>query len=312
MEDKIKDFWKSIDKELKKFNGRFKYDIKQRITRIIREFNITRDNLYEYMSKDDLSMFKSELQDSLDDNMSDYLKYRIDKMLGRTKIKYWEALQILINIAYFQVLNNASKLEDEIINNTMIITNKFYQQESYEVLNQKQDFHLIPLPNYLLPHLMSTPLYLGYNWLEYKQSLADTNANKTYRKIVVGIAQSSFDEKNETIMKTYEHSFEIERKRYVSALDNEIASLSSQVAMWGMEKQGVKKVMFVAVMDDKTTNICQSMDRQVFKVDDWNTYYRYERNNDEKMSKYTTYGLKIGENQPALHYNCRSVLYPIR
>ena len=306
MNEKIKDFWKSIDKELNKFNGKFKYDIKQRITRIIREFNITRDNLYEYLNKDDLTLFKSELQDNKNDNMSEFLKYKIDKMLSRTKIKYWEALQLLINIAYFQVLNNASKVEDEIINVTMITTSKFYQEQSYEVVKPKENYHLIPFPNYLIPYLMSTPLYLGYNWLEYKQSLADYNANKTYRKIVVGIAQSNFD------INTYEKSFEIERKRYITAFDNEIASLSSQVALWGMEKQGIKKVMYVAVMDERTTRICESMDRQIFSIDEKNVYYRYANNNDERTSKYETIGLKVGENQPALHVNCRSVLFPYR
>ena len=306
MNEKIKDFWKNIDKELNKFKGKFKYDIKQRITRIIREFNISRDNLYEYLNKDDLTLFKSELQDSKNDNMSDVLKFKIDRMLGRTKIKYWEALQLLINVAYFQVFDNAKKFEDEIINSTMIYTSEYYQKISYDVLNPKREFKMWPFPNHIIPHLMSTPLYLGYNWLEYQQSLIDYNANKTYRKVVVGIAQSNFD------INTYTKTFEIERKRYITALDNEIASMSSQVALWGMEKQGVEKVMYVAVMDERTTRICQSMDRQVFNVKDKNIYFRYANNNDERMTKYETIGLQIGENCPALHINCRSVLYPIR
>ena len=98
MEEKIKTFWQNIDKKLKTFNNSFNYDVKQRITRIIREFNITRDNLYEYLKTSDLSMFKSELQDVEKDNMGDYLKYKIERMLQRTKIKYLEALNILIYI----------------------------------------------------------------------------------------------------------------------------------------------------------------------------------------------------------------------
>ena len=82
MNEKIKDFWKNIDKELNKFKSKFKYDIKQRITRIIREFNISRDNLYEYLNKDDLTLFKSELQDNKNNDMSDFLKFNIDKMLS--------------------------------------------------------------------------------------------------------------------------------------------------------------------------------------------------------------------------------------
>lgn len=306
MNENIKTFWQNIDKELKKFNGKFKYDIKQRITRIIREFNIQRDNLYEYLKKDDLTLFKSELQDIEKDDMSDYLKYKIDKMLSRTKIKYWEALQLLIDLAYYQMFNRNKKFEDELFTATMTYTSEFYQRISYDIKPRLRKYHLIPFPNYLIPHLMSTPLYLGYNWLEYKQNLIDYNANKTYRKIVVGIAQSNFD------INTYDNSFNIERKRYLTALDNEVASLSSQVSLWGMEKQGIKKVMYVAVMDDRTTRICESMNGQIFNVNDKNIYFRYANNNDVKMTKYETQGLQIGENQPALHPQCRSVLYPYK
>ena len=306
MNENIKTFWQNIDKELKKFNGKFKYDIKQRITRIIREFNIQRDNLYEYLNSSDLTLFKSELQDIGKDDMSDYLKYKVDKMLSRTKIKYWEALQLLIDLAYYQMFNRNKKFEDELFTATMTYTSEFYQRISYDIKPRLRKYHLIPFPNYLIPHLMSTPLYLGYNWLEYKQNLIDYNANKTYRKIVVGIAQSNFD------INTYDNSFNIERKRYLTALDNEVASLSSQVSLWGMEKQGIKKVIYVAVMDDRTTRICESMNGQIFNVNDKNIYFRYANNNDVKMTKYETQGLQIGENQPALHYNCRSVLYPYK
>ena len=35
-------------------------------------------------------------------------------------------------------------------------------------------------------------------------------------------------------------------------------------------------------------------------------------NDDEKLTKYETQGLQIGENQPSLHYNCRSILIPYK
>ena len=306
MEEKIKTFWQNIDKKLKTFNNSFNYDVKQRITRIIREFNITRDNLYEYLKTSDLSMFKSELQDVEKDNMGDYLKYKIERMLQRTKIKYWEALQILIDIAYFKTMEKSKKFEDELFTATTTYTSEFYQRISYNIKPRLKKYHLIPFPNYLIPHLMSTPLYLGYNWLEYKQTLINYNANKTYRKIVVGIAQNNFD------IDTYDKSFNLERKRYITALDNEVASLCSQVAMWGMEKQGIEKVIYVAVMDNRTTRICQSMNGQIFDVNGKNTYYRYANENDERTTKYVTEGLKIGENCPSLHFSCRSVLFPYK
>ena len=297
--------WKPIDKEIEKFTKNFKYDVKTRINAFLKMFSINNDNLYDYMKTQELSIFKSELQD-IQENVSDYLKYKINQYLKRTKIKNYEALQILIEIAYFKSFQKAQKFEDELFNATATITSEMIQRESYDLRLHLKKFHLIPLPNYLLPHLMSLPLYLGYDWLTYKQSMIQYNSNKMYRNIVIDIQQKRLD------LDRYNRTFEIERKRYLTALDNEVASLSSYVALWGMEKQGIKKVQFIAVMDEKTTKICQSMNEQIFDIKEKNVYYRYANNNDDRTTKYETIGLQIGENQPALHYNCRSVLIPYK
>ena len=295
--------WQPIDKELNKYIKNFKYDVKTRINAYIKEFSINNDNLYDYMKTKELSMYKMELEDI---EASDYLQYKINQMLKRTKIKNYEALQLLIEIAYFKFFSKSKKFEDELFSATTIITSEIVQRESYDIKPRLRKYHLIPLPNYLLPHLMSLPLYLGYNWEEYKLNMIQYNANKMYRNIVIDIQQNRLD------LDRYNRTFEIERKRYLTALDNEVASLSSYVALWGMEKQGIKQVQYVAVMDERTTHICESMNGQIFNIKGWNTYYRLQNNNDEKLTKYVTYGLQIGENQPSLHYNCRSVLIPYK
>ena len=297
--------WKPIDVEINKFIKNFKYDVKTRINAYLKTFSINNDNLYDYMKTKELSMFKTELQDVYD-NTSDYLKYKISQMIKRSKIKNYEALQLLVEIAYFKTFQKAQKFEDELFNATTTITSEIVQRESYEIRPRLRKYHYIPIPLYLLPHIMSTPLYLGYNWLEYKQNMIQYNANKMYRNIVVDIQQNRLD------LDRYNRTFEIERKRYLTALDNEVASLSSYVSLWGMEKQGIKQVQYIAVMDDRTTNICQSMNGQIFKINDWNTYYRYANNNDERTTMYKTFGLQIGENMPALHFNCRSILIPYK
>lgn len=296
--------WQPIDKELNKFIKSFKYDVKTRINAYLKEFSIKNDNLYDYMKTSELSMFKMELQD-IDTN--DYLKYKINQMLKRTKVKNYEALQLLIEIAYFKSMEKSKKFEDELFNATATITSEIVQRESYEVKRPLlKKYHLIPLPNYLLPHLMSLPLYLGYDWLSYKENMIQYNANKMYRNIVIDIQQNRLD------LDRYNRTFEIERKRYITALDNEVASISSYVALWGMEKQGIKQVQYVAVLDERTTNICESMNGQIFNINGLNTYYRYANNNDERLTKYVTEGLKVGENCPALHFSCRSILIPYK
>lgn len=52
---------------------------------------------------------------------------------------------------------------------------------------------------------------------------------------------------------------------------------------------GVEKVQFTAVMDDRTSEICQEMDGQIFDID----------------------SLAVGENEPPLHPNCRSTVIPL-
>ena len=298
--------WEKIDKELNKYIKNFKYDVKTRLKAIIKTFDVSNDNLYAYLTKDDLSVFKTSLQDNINDDMTGYLRYEVDNMLKRTKIKYYEALELLIKVAYFKTMNKSKKFEDELFTATATITSEIVQIESYDVKKPKMLYHLIPLPNYLLPQIMSLPLYLGYAWNDYKDNIILYNANKMYRNIVIDIQQNRLD------LDKYNRTFEIERKRYINALDNEVASISSQVALWGMKQQGIKEVRYVAVMDDRTTNICKSMNGQVFSIDDVNVYYRYANNDDDRMTRYETEGLKIGENCPALHYNCRSVLYPYK
>lgn len=303
MDNKIKKRWEKIDKELENFIKKFRYDVKTRINAYINEFSFDNDNLFAYMKTKELSMFKTELQDIEANN---YLKYKINQMLKRTKIKNYEALQLLIELAYFKTFNKGKKFEDELFSATATITSEIVQRESYEVRRPRHLYRYIPIPLYLLPNILSTPLYLGYSWLEYKESMIQYNANKMYRNIFVDIQQDRLD------LDRYDRIFDIDYKRYKTALDNEVASIHSEISLWAMKEQGIKEVQYIAVMDDRTTNICESMNGQTFKIYEKNIYERYADTKDTKMTTYTTYGLQIGENMPALHYNCRSILIPYK
>lgn len=303
MNNQIKNRWEKIDKELNKFIKNFKYDVKTRINAYIKEFSFDNDNLYDYMKTKELSMLRTELQDI---EASDYLQYKINQMLRRTKIKNYEALQLLIELAYFKTFNKGKKFEDELFSATALYTSEIVQYESYRLRPRLRKYHYIPIPLYLLPHIMSTPLYLGYNWLDYKLNMIQYNANKMYRNIFVDLQQDRLD------LDRYDRIFDIDYKRYKNALDHEVASIHSEVSLWAMKEQGIKEVQYIAVMDNRTTNICQSMNGQVFKIYDKNVYERYADTRDTKMTTYTTYGLQVGENMPALHYNCRSILIPYK
>lgn len=309
----LKSRWNEIDDELKKYLKKFKFNVKNRVQVILNTYKITSKNLYSYLNNKDLSIFKDELEEALELEINDYLRYKIQRMMNRTKIKYNELLEILIEIAYEKNDLSNKKIEDELFNNVVKITAINVQNECFEVQKKKKK-KLFDIPIYFIPALLATPLYLGYEWLNYKQSKNMYDANKTYRKILIDLnKQEEFDLNN------YDKEFQTQRNQFIryknndfyGAMANQVASMCSETALWGMRKQGVEKVRFVAVLDEKTTHICESMDGQIFKLNDWNTYYRYSED-DKKMVKYVTKGLVIGENEPSLHVNCRSILIPYK
>ncbi len=70
------------------------------------------------------------------------------------------------------------------------------------------------------------------------------------------------------------------------------------------------KIRFVAVMDEKTTKMCKSLDRQLFNVHKKNTFTRWS-DSDQAMKTYTCDGLVVGLNLPPInnHFHwCRSTI----
>lgn len=68
----------------------------------------------------------------------------------------------------------------------------------------------------------------------------------------------------------------------------ESARVASEGQVDMFKQSGVKRVQFIATLDERTSEICRYMDGKIFDVKD----------------------LQIGVNQPPLHPNCRSVLSP--
>ena len=63
-------------------------------------------------------------------------------------------------------------------------------------------------------------------------------------------------------------------------------------------------------MDKITTEMCETLNNQIFNVNDWNTYQRWSAA-DDKMVVYKTFGLEAGANLPPInnHFHwCRSTI----
>ena len=77
---------------------------------------------------------------------------------------------------------------------------------------------------------------------------------------------------------------------------------------------GIKQVQFVAVEDEHTTSMCDSLAGQVFNIKGKNEFYRYYASTD-KVEYTTTTGLIQGINMPPIDDNfhwCRSYLQAVK
>ena len=92
----------------------------------------------------------------------------------------------------------------------------------------------------------------------------------------------------EVFAKHIAKKYNVSKGQALRLVKTESAYFINESQRVAFELAGVKQVVFTAVLDDRTSDICRSMDGKVFNVDE----------------------LEIGVNQPPLHSNCRSTLYP--
>lgn len=102
------------------------------------------------------------------------------------------------------------------------------------------------------------------------------------------------------------------KKRYSGLLENTFSSLITKAYLFLHRTNKDAKMRFIAVVDNKTTEMCRSLNGQVFFVNKENEFYRYS---DEQggIVKMKVNGLVEGVNAPPItdHFHwCRSSLFP--
>lgn len=104
-----------------------------------------------------------------------------------------------------------------------------------------------------------------------------------------GLIQSIIKgESSEVFAKFVAKKYNVSKGQALRLVKTESAYFINESQRVAFELAGVKQVVFTAVLDDRTSDVCRMMDGEVFNVNE----------------------LEIGVNQPPLHSNCRSTLYP--
>lgn len=232
----------------------------------------------------------------------------------RTRVKNSEIYELLIYSAYIE---EQRKLNEPELNLFKDEANYYYQQgqtEVNEVLDKKKIVSVIP--DAILLSLITMPNSKGYVWKEYIEAITKYNADQVYRQMIIDLQQQKeLDITNDIyqnlIKKQQNSKLSINGDKISGNIDLTLIGINNKAKEEGIYSFDDKaEVEFVSIEDEKTTKMCSSLNKQRFKVHDWNEFYRYSDNN-RRITKYRCYGLIVGLNCPPIDDNfhwCRSTL----
>lgn len=319
----LKKRWEAVDKllsthliVLNKITRQLKDDIQD----VLNRMNISYEELMNWASMKTIAYMIRKADNVLAQDISSYARYIISKYATRKKLRNKDVLLALLIICYEEKAIRLQAEELDLFENIAVTSYKQGQAEAMSVLGNKE---YKPFPNSLLLMLLAFPAYRGNTWEDFSDGNLMYNAKQIYAEVIILIQQGKpLSVESETLNDIFEKQDRryLGKKsdgkvdKYYGSLDNYTTFIANQTALEGMKKQGVEKVRFIAVRDGKTTDMCNSLDGQVFYIDKLNVYSRYSKEDDANVI-YETKGLQVGANLPPIengYHHCRSTIYPER
>lgn len=321
--------WADIDEKLSAFLKKYNNVSKRtqnELQKIFDSIDFTFEDLNKYISQEDRQRLEIEV-DELDEQglLNGYFGFATKNTMKRRKIKYIEMLDILITACYIKELSKLTELENNLFKE---VSEKVYNDSYKEVqavnkLNgkkTKKDKSILPIS--LVATVLSMPNSKGYIWKEYTEGNAEYNAGQIKRQLIINMQNEiELNIKNPEFQKIIvsqgkrylnKKKDEEQQDKYSGMLDEEVTYIVNNVVLTAYANYGIKKVIFIAVEDEKTTQMCDSLNNKTFYINRTNKFMRYSAEANG-MKYYKIKGLKSGINLPPIndHFHwCRSTIYP--
>ena len=324
----LKERWEDIDKKLSSFyetNNKTNRKFRDAIQDILDSIKFTPDEIYSYADIKYIAKLQKKIKDlKSKGKLKGYTGYLLDKLYKSLKLKNNEVLKGLFMVEMYK------KNEEQEIDEMKLykeVAQISYEIETKRIIKKKpeKEKHL-SLPDAFIYSLLINPVYNGWKWTDYKDGNNNYYATMLYDKVedlmnrnapldvyspelskVFDKEQRSYLNKKKDIIKE-----DIYIDEFYGSIDDVVCYIANASALKGIADSGFNKVQFVAVLDEATTDMCLSLDGQIFDIYEWNTYDRYSKA-DDKNVVYKTKGLKLGENLPPIdngYHHCRSTIYP--
>ncbi len=185
-------------------------------------------------------------------------------------------------------------------------------------VNKKKKPSIIQMALFLT--LLDQPNYSGFNWKQYIEVTMQYNAQQIYKQVILNIQQQKdlkidSSEFQTIINRQNNQKLNINNDKISGAVDLQMIGLNNLAKVEGIKEvmEDNSKVRFIAVEDDKTTLMCDSLNNQEFYINKENVFDRYygETQKELTIQRIRCNGLVLGLNLPPIQHHfhyCRSTI----
>lgn len=317
------DNWNYHDKKMKELKQLYLKTSKQTqntLQEIIDTFKFDFDTLYNVADTKTKKRVNTYIEEWKDKGLlTGYFGTLAKSIYGRTRVKNSEILELLIYSAYVE---EQEKLKEQELNIMYDGANYYYQegqQEVYDTLPKKEKKSPSILKWALFLALLDEPNVKGYIFEQYIQATIQFNVQQIYRQITIDLQQQNeIDITNDIyqsiIKRQNNFKLNINGDKISGDIDAQLIEVNNLAKVEGIkEVDNNAQVRFIAVIDGKETDMCHSLDGQLFYINKKNEFNRYygETQKDLRIEKIKCFGLVIGLNLPPISHHfhwCRSTI----
>lgn len=313
-EEILKTRWKNIDKYLLEYLKdylRVNRETRDQIQNVFNEINIEYKDINKLVSKEQknkLNRFILKLKEK--GLLTGYFGYMARLIYSKKNVTYLEMLNIMIMACYIEQNDDLDEY-----NNLL-----FYKvcKDSYEqAMKDIEKIKKIDPISFKIPILytiLNIPIF-NTTIESYLYSLALTNSEELIKQTLINM---QLGKELNVDNKMYTSLFDKQNKRYINinedkisgGITNIVENITNLSYLQAGKDTNTTECRFIAEMDKRTTQMCETLNNQIFKIDEMNVYQRYS-DIDKKIVTYHTKGLIIGENLPPInnHFHwCRSTI----
>lgn len=304
--------------ELKQIYNKTSKQTQNRLQELLDTFNFTFGNLYNITDSKTKNRINIYIEIWKEQGLlTGYFGMLAKNIYSKTRVKNSEILQLLI---YGSYIEEQSKLKDKELDIFKEDVNYYYNEGIKEVnkANRKQKEYSV-IPDAIFLALLDMAMYNGLTWEQYIETTIRYNAQQIYQQVIYNIQQQKelkiqSNEFQRVINQQNNQKLCINGDKISGAVDLQTIGLNNLAKIEGIKSLANEaKVRFIAVIDGKETDMCHSLDGQVFYIDKENVFDRYygETQKNLRLVRVKCKGLVVGLNLPPISHHfhfCRSTI----